>query len=85
MSIFKTTDPGARNYVVALWAGFLGGNLSSFVKWGLKTLCLHEQRTALFLRQKCCRIWDSMLMIYFIIILDMWLTGASQAFTIFSP
>ena len=32
--MLKTTKPEARNYAVALWAGFLGGNLSSFVKWG---------------------------------------------------
>lgn len=34
MSVFKTTLPGNRRYGAALWAGFLGGNIASFVKWG---------------------------------------------------
>lgn len=33
-SLFRTTSQASRNYGAALWAGFLGGNLSSFVKWG---------------------------------------------------
>ncbi|WP_455428288.1 YagU family protein [Dryocola sp. LX212] len=33
-SLFRTTRQASRNYGAALWAGFLGGNLSSFVKWG---------------------------------------------------
>ncbi|PIJ51709.1 hypothetical protein BL250_04260 [Erwinia sp. OLTSP20] len=34
MSFLSITKPSTRHYFVALWAGFLGGNLSSFVKWG---------------------------------------------------
>ncbi|CNE14834.1 Inner membrane protein yagU [Yersinia nurmii] len=31
---FATTQKKYRNYSAALWAGFLGGNIASFVKWG---------------------------------------------------
>ncbi|RWR01875.1 hypothetical protein ED28_09545 [[Pantoea] beijingensis] len=34
MELFTTTKKSARNYGVALFAGFIGGNISSFVKWG---------------------------------------------------
>lgn len=34
MNLFQTTKPQNRRYVAALWAGFWGGNISSFVKWG---------------------------------------------------
>lgn len=33
-SMFCTTKKYHRNYLVALFIGFLGGNLASFVKWG---------------------------------------------------
>ncbi|WP_159567143.1 YagU family protein [Budvicia diplopodorum] len=33
-SYFATTNKQVRRYGVALWAGFLGGNIASFVKWG---------------------------------------------------
>ncbi len=34
MGLFFKTYPENRRYLAALWAGFLGGNLASFVKWG---------------------------------------------------
>ncbi|WP_083615853.1 DUF1440 domain-containing protein [Pantoea sp. 1.19] len=34
MSLFSTTRPRDRHYRAALWAGFFGGNVASFVKWG---------------------------------------------------
>lgn len=37
-SIFAVTRESARNYGVALWVGFLGGNISSFVKWGTESI-----------------------------------------------
>ena len=33
-SYFKKTVPENRRYGIALWAGFCGGNVASFVKWG---------------------------------------------------
>ena len=37
-SLFNTTNKSARNYITALWAGFLGGNIASFVKWGTESV-----------------------------------------------
>lgn len=34
MNWLKTTAPENRRFGIALFAGFLGGNVSSFVKWG---------------------------------------------------
>lgn len=34
MNLFQTTQAKNRRYVAAMWAGFWGGNISSFVKWG---------------------------------------------------
>lgn len=34
MNLLEITAPKNRNYIAALWAGFWGGNISSFVKWG---------------------------------------------------
>lgn len=31
---FRLTSPADRHYGPALWAGFWGGNVASFVKWG---------------------------------------------------
>lgn len=33
-TLFKTTLPNQRRYLAAMIAGFLGGNVASFVKWG---------------------------------------------------
>lgn len=32
--LFHLTSPADRHYGLALWAGFCGGNVASFVKWG---------------------------------------------------
>lgn len=37
-SWLASTTKSARNYGVALWAGFLGGNIASFVKWGTENI-----------------------------------------------
>lgn len=34
MNLFQTTQAKNRHYIAAMWAGFWGGNISSFVKWG---------------------------------------------------
>lgn len=34
MNLFQTTQAKNRRYIAAMWAGFWGGNISSFVKWG---------------------------------------------------
>jgi putative membrane protein len=34
---FAITKSKTRNYAAALWVGFLGGNIASFVKWGTES------------------------------------------------
>lgn len=34
MNLLQTTQAKNRHYIAAMWAGFWGGNISSFVKWG---------------------------------------------------
>ena len=36
MAFLTITSPGERRYGAALWAGFCGGNIASFVKWGVE-------------------------------------------------
>lgn len=36
MSVLKMTSPESRHFWAALWAGFWGGNIASFVKWGME-------------------------------------------------
>lgn len=36
--LFNTTQKAMRHYAIALWAGFLGGNVASFVKWGVEVV-----------------------------------------------
>ena len=36
MSFLTLTSPRNRRYGAALWAGFCGGNIASFVKWGVE-------------------------------------------------
>jgi putative membrane protein len=35
-NVFQKTKKSNRHYGVALWVGFLGGNIASFVKWGIE-------------------------------------------------
>lgn len=37
-SLLTTTEQKARHYKAALWAGFWGGNIASFVKWGMEVV-----------------------------------------------
>ncbi len=69
---FYLTSPVDRHYGAALWAGFWGGNVASFVKWGTENPFPPRTPDRAIPPRRCSRIWESMSATWSITIPVMW-------------